>query len=144
MRLSQEVAGTMWTREILLCCLLLGSAAGANAAWTPDEWDDGSTLRFETVDVGHQKHWSTVWYVVLYGDVYARLGADAAARIEGNIKSPYVRVEIGGQRFDDVRADPANDMSRSVDAAMADKYATDFLFRFLPHPLVIRLRAASF
>jgi hypothetical protein len=133
----------MWLREILLCALLVGSAAGGHAAWTPEDWEDGSTLRFETVDPDHERRWSTVWYVVLYGDVYARLGADAAERIERNVKSPYVRIEIGGERFDDVRADPANDMARSVDAAMADKYPTDFLFRFLPHPMVVRLRAAS-
>lgn len=119
-------------------------ALPAAAAWTPQEWAKGTTLRFETMDSKHQRHWSTVWYVVLHGDVYARLGPSAAALIDSNIRKPYVRVEIGGQRFEDVRADQANDMARSVDAAMADKYPADFLFRFLPHPLTIRLRAASF
>lgn len=132
-------------RVLLFSVLLaLGTAVAVDAAWTPEEWENGSTLRFETLDNARQPHWSTVWYVVLYGDVYARLGTASAKHIESNSKSPYVRVDIGGQRFDDVRADPANDMAKTVDAAMADKYPTDILFRFLPHPLTIRLRAASF
>lgn len=133
-----------WTIVLSAVAIAVAAALPAGAAWTPQDWENGSTLRFETVDAGHQRHWSTVWYVVLYGDVYARLNGANAKRIEENIRGPFIRVEIGGQRFEDVRADPANDMARSVDEAMAAKYPTDFLFRFVPHPMVIRLRAASF
>ncbi len=136
----------MWRRTILLCAMLfvLRGTDAAGAAWTPEEWTDRSTLRFETIGADLSSHWTTVWFVVLHGDVYARLGTDAAARIGSNTKSPYVRVDIAGQRFEDVRADPANDMAGGVNAAMAAKYPTDFLFRYMPHPLVIRLRAASY
>jgi hypothetical protein len=130
-----------------LCALLLGFAAASAPAggdWRPEEWEDGSTLSFQTVGSDYSEQWSTAWYVVLHGDVYVRLGASAADLIEDNIKRPYVKVRIGGQTFADVRADPANDMARTVDEAMADKYPMDFLFRFLPHPMVVRLRAASF
>lgn len=129
------------------CALLwmLATACAASAAeWRPEEWQDGTTLSFQTIGSDYGERWSTSWYVVLHGDVYVRLGASAADLIEDNIKRPYVRVRIGGQTFDDVRADPANDMARTVDEAMADKYPMDFLFRFLPHPMVVRLRAASF
>ncbi len=131
---------------VLCSLLLLGTTAvvASSPQWTPEEWEDGSTLQFETVDAAHEEHWSTVWYVVLSGDVYVRLGTEAAARIRENIKSPYVRVKIGGLTFSDVRADPANDMVGTVSDEMAYKYPLDILFRYLPHPLTVRLRAASF
>ncbi len=132
---------------MVLCSSLLFGATSAIAdgpRWTPEEWEDGSTLQIQTVDAAHEEHWSTVWYVVLSGDVYVRLGTEAAEQIEQNIKSPYVKVRINGLTFKDVRADPANDMVGTVSEEMAYKYPLDVLFRYLPHPLTVRLRAASF
>ena len=132
------------TAAIGLLATTLVPLAALAAEWRPEEWEDGTTLAMQTVAPDYSEHWSTVWYVVLHGDIYVRLGAEAADQVEQNIKRPYIRVRIAGQTFDDVRADPANDMANTVDEAMADKYPMDFLFRFLPHPMVVRLRAASF
>ncbi len=126
---------------LFACCVLAPNAL--HAGWTPEEWEDGSTLRFSTIGEDGGTRWSTVWYVVLYGDVYVRLGTAAAQRIETNAKNPYIGVEIGSQHFRDVRADPAPGMAGTVADAMADKYTLDLLFRHMPHPLTARLRAAS-
>ena len=115
----------------------------AAQTWTPEEWESGSTLRFATVGPDRQEQWSTAWYVVLYGDVYLRLGTAAAHRMEANLKAPYVQVKIGNQYFADVRADSAEGMTRTVNEAMAEKYTLDILFRYLPHPMTVRLRQAS-
>lgn len=132
---------------IALCfCLLAATAAlaGEPPRWEPTEWEGGSTLKFHTIDDKHEEHWSTVWYVVVGNDVYARLGAAATDRIRENINSPYVKVKIGRFTFSDVRADPANDMANTIADELADKYALDVLFRYIPHPLTVRFRAASF
>lgn len=127
----------------LLAWMAIASTAGA-AEWRPEEWEDGTTLALATVGPDYDEQWSTVWYVVVDGEIYVRLGASIADQIDQNIKRPYVQVRIAGQTFKDVRADPIEGMSATVDEAMADKYPMDFLFRFLPHPMVVRLRAASF
>ncbi len=128
----------------IVALIALAMPALAGPEWTPEEWTEGSTLRFQTTDVDRNEHWSTVWYVVIQGDIYARLGTAAAELVENNVKRPYVRVKIAGKEFQDVRADPAPGMAEWVADEMADKYPTDFLFRFLPHPMTVRLRAASF
>ncbi len=138
MHRATMVAITLMT--IAVCAV----TATAGSSWTPEKWEDGSTLRFQTTDVDRQEHWSTVWYVVLQGEVYVRLGTTAADLIDNNIKRPYVKVKIGTEQFDDVRADPALGMAATVGDTMADKYPMDFLFRYLPHPMTVRLRAASF
>ncbi len=127
----------------VLTSLAVASASAA-ADWRPEEWEDGTTLALSTVGPDYDEQWSTVWYVVVDGEIYVRVGASTADQIEQNIKRPYVQVRIAGQTFKDVRADPVEGMSATVDEAMADKYPMDFLFRFLPHPMVVRLRAASF
>ncbi len=123
---------------------MAGSVHAERPRWTPEEWEDGSTLQIQTIDDAQEEHWSTLWYVVYAGDVYVRLGTAAAELVEQNIKSPYVKVRIAGQIFSDVRADPANDMTETVNEEMSYKYPLDVLFRYMPHPLTVRLRAASF
>jgi hypothetical protein len=120
-------------------CLQICFAASASAAWDPDRYRDLETLQFLTVGPEEGEHWSTVWLVVIDGQVYIRLGSRAAERIERNEKKPLVRVKIGGEEFRNVRAEPAPEMAERVADAMADKYWSDFLVRFLPHPLTMRL-----
>jgi hypothetical protein len=123
--------------------LAASTAFAAPLSWQPEKWEDGNTLQIQTVDADRVEHWSTLWYVVIGGDIYVRLDAGAAELLEQNIKSPYVRVRIAGQTFSDVRADPANDMVNTVNEEMAYKYPLDILFRYIPHPMTVRLRAAS-
>ncbi len=144
---SQKSEHDMNNFAIALCFSLLAATAtlaGEHSQWEPKEWKDGSTLKFQTVDANHEEHWSTVWYVVVDNDVYARLGAAATDRIQENINSPYVKVRIGRFAFNDVRADPADDMAVTIADELADKYVLDVLFRYIPHPLTVRFRAASF
>ena len=120
-------------------CLQVFLAAVAFAAWDPDRYGELETLQFLTVGAAEGEHWSTVWLVVIGGQVYIRLGSPAAERMEQNTTKPLVRVKIGGEEFRNVRAEPAPEMAERVADAMADKYWSDFLVRFLPHPLTMRL-----
>jgi hypothetical protein len=126
-----------------LVCLVASITFAAPLTWQPEKWEDGSTLQIQTVDADRVEHWTTQWYVVIGGDIYVRLDAGAADLLEQNIKSPYVRVKIAGLTFSDVRADPADDMVNTVNEEMAYKYPLDILFRYMPHPMTVRLRAAS-
>ena len=46
---------------------------------------------------GEDPHWSTVWLVVLDGQVYVRLGSRAFGRVEQNQDGHTVAVRIGGE-----------------------------------------------
>jgi len=98
-----------------------------------------STLEVLTVDQNGQEYWSTFWLVVIDGKMYLRLGGRGAARIEGNTKQPFVSIKLAGQRFDNVRVVPAPEMTEQVAAAMAQKYPSDLIIRWLPHPLTAQL-----
>jgi hypothetical protein len=50
-----------------------------------------------------------------------------------------VAVRIAGEEFDDVRVENAPEMADRVAAELAEKYWTDVLVRFFPHPLTVRL-----
>jgi hypothetical protein len=114
-------------------------AAPANAGWDPVRFSKESTLDFLTVSPEDGEHWSRVWLVVIDSQVYIRLGARAAARIEGNTRAPTVSVRIGKEEFARVEAIPAPDMAEAVAEKMAEKYTTDILIRHLSHPLTMRL-----
>jgi hypothetical protein len=119
----------------------LTTAAGA-AGWDPQAFSAQDTLQFLTVEHGDE-HWSTVWLVVIDGQVYLRLGSRAAGRMERNATAPYVKVRIAGQTFDTVRVDPVPDMAPAVASAMAEKYWSDVFIRHVNHPLTVRLTPAS-
>jgi len=133
---------------VLPVVAMLG-AAGAASGWAAEEapsatWDPAAfasegTLELLTVEPGVGEHWSTVWLVVLEGQLYVRLGSRAAGRIERNTTGPYVGVRIAGREFDHVRAEKAPEMVDRVAAAMAEKYWLDVLVRFMEHPLTLRL-----
>ena len=114
-------------------------ARSAGAAWNPESYRDQSTLEFLTVGPEEGEHWSTVWLVVIDGQVYIRLGSRAAERIEHNTSAPIVKVRIGGETFDRVHADPAPEMKDAVTKAMGDKYWSDVLIHHFDHPLTMRL-----
>lgn len=130
-------------RLALSCLVWVGVtsavALAAEAEWSPQAYRDVDTLEFLTVGPEEGEHWSTVWLVVLDGQVYIRLGSRAAERIEKNTTAPIVKIRIAGEQFDRVRAESVPDMAERVAAAMADKYTTDFLVRLFDHPLTMRL-----
>ena len=125
-------------RLALVIAALTLTTAVASADWNPQAFSSENTLEFLTVEDGVE-HWSTVWLVVIDGQVYIRLGSRAAARIEGNATKPDVKIRIAGQTFDKVKAEPVPDMAGPVAKAMGDKYWSDVFVRHFSHPLTMRL-----
>jgi len=115
------------------------SGAPAAAAWDVDAFRVANTLEFETLSQEGESHWSTVWVVVLDDQVYLRLGDRAANRLQTNATGPIVEIRLGDETFDRVRAEPAPEMTEAVARAMGEKYWTDLLIRYFPHPLTVRL-----
>ncbi|MFN8640573.1 MAG: hypothetical protein U0802_02505 [Candidatus Binatia bacterium] len=129
-------------RFALVMAALALAAAVARADWNPQAFSGEQTLEFLTVENGDQ-HWSTVWLVVIDGQVYIRLGSRAAGRMEGNATKPYVQIRIAGQTFPKVKAESVPDMAGPVAKAMADKYWSDVFVRYFSHPLTMRLTAET-
>jgi hypothetical protein len=129
-------------RLALVIAALTLTATAARAGWDPAAFSTEETLEFLTVE-GGVEHWSTVWLVVIDGQVYIRLGSRAASRMEGNATKPDVQVKIAGQLFPKVRAEAVPDMAGAVAAAMADKYWSDVFVRHFSHPLTMRLTPAT-
>ena len=125
-------------RLALVIAALTLTAAVVRAEWNPQTFSSENTLEFLTVEDGVE-HWSTVWLVVIDGQVYIRLGSRAAGRIEGNATKPYVKIRIAGQTFDKVKAEAAPDMTEAVAKAMGEKYWSDIFVRHFSHPLTMRL-----
>jgi len=130
-----------WGRTSLISVILgLTIAAGARAAsWDPSAWMERDTLDLETEVPGEGKYWFPVWFVVIDGQMYVRLGSRAVARVEGSKTKPYLGVRIEGQEFEKVEGVPDPQMADSVGRAMADKYWSDVFVRFFSHPLTLRL-----
>lgn len=129
-----------WARVVALIVATVFVGTANAAEWNASAWEDESTLEFRTTEAGNE-HWSPVWFVVIDGDVYIRLGSRASARITNNQTAPLVGIRIAGDQFDNVRAEAMPDKAQAVDAAMADKYWTDVLARNFSHPLTMRLVA---
>jgi hypothetical protein len=123
----------------LTLALLVRVLPATASSWTPEQWQDASSLQIWTIDANQNEHWSTVWLVVIRGEVYIRLGTAAADRLRNSIQFPYVKVRIRGQEFSTVRTDIMNNMAATVADAMAEKYWSDMLVRYLPHPMTVRL-----
>jgi hypothetical protein len=133
MRLSRLVA------TVLLSALF---AAPAGADWTPAKWATTSTLELRTTRPGDGEHWSTVWLVVLDDQLYVRLGNRAAQRIADNTTAPMLDVRIDGQQFRVKGVDSPGDAER-VAQAMADKYWSDVVIKYFPHPMTLKLVPAD-
>jgi len=109
--------------------------------WDPDAFRGQSTLEIMTIGTNEGEHWTTLWLVVVDGQVYVQLGEAAFKRVLGNFARPYVEVKIAGQKFDRVRLEPAPEMKRQVAAAMAAKYPRDAKILQEAHPTTVRLVA---
>ena len=107
--------------------------------WNPPAFANADTVSLRTICAGEGEYWFPVWLVVIEDQVYVRLGSRAAQRVGCNQTAPHLAVEIAGQRFDRVRAEPVPDEAERVAEAMADKYPSDLFIRWLPHPLTLRL-----
>jgi len=128
---------------IFWIALMGGACAASNPVpgWDPNAFRGQSTLQIMTFGPEEGEHWSTVWLVVIDGQLYVRLGDRAFGRVQKNTTSTYVKVKIGDQEFDKVRLEAAPDMTDKVAAAMAGKYFLDILVRHESHPMTARLVA---
>jgi hypothetical protein len=123
----------------------LSIALAAAAAFDPAGIADQSTIELRTVTPDEGEHWSTVWFVVVDGLVYVRLGPRAADRIDENSTAPRMEVRVSGGETYAMRYEKAPEMAERIAAAMADKYWSDVLgepFRRLgltSPPLMLRL-----
>jgi hypothetical protein len=123
----------------ILLCAIAASAAPAPAAWNPGAWHEESTIELRTTAPGEEPHWFKVWFVVLDGQLYVRLGSRAAGRFESNQTRPVIAVRIAGQEFPAIEGVAAPEAAARVGAAMGDKYWSDVFVRWVDHPLTLRL-----
>ncbi len=127
-----------WPLAVAFVSLIGGE--GVAADWDGQVFRDESTLEFMTVSADGEEYWSTVWLVVIDGDVYVNLGKRAAERLRANTRAPFVSVRIAGREFGRIRADPAQERQKDVAAAIAAKYWTGFLVPHRAPSQVMRLR----
>ncbi|MGH7822124.1 MAG: hypothetical protein ACREQ9_20365 [Candidatus Binatia bacterium] len=117
----------------------------AHAGPDPAAIADLGTIELLTVGAEEGEHWSTVWFVVIDGTIYVRLGPRAATRIEKNATAPRLEIRVSGKDVHPMRYEKAPETAEQIAAAMAQKYWTDFLgepFRRLgltAPPLILRL-----
>jgi len=133
-----------WVRALsrvfaLAAILCVASRPVSGAQWNPDAFAKEDTLKLGTTRPTEGEHWFPVWLVVIDRQVYVRLGSRAANRVQTNTTTPFVGVEVAGQRFDHVRGVPSPEYAERVSKAMADKYTSDFLVHLFSHPLTLRL-----
>jgi len=107
--------------------------------WSPSAFAEERTLTLGARCQGEGERRLSERFVVLGGFVYVRLSRREAAIVQCNGMAPLLGVEVAGQRFESVRGTAAPELAERVDKAMADKYITDILVRFFPHPLTLRL-----
>jgi hypothetical protein len=115
------------------------SAAAPVPGWTPGSWVTEDTLDLTTDRPDEGAYTFPVWLVVVDDQVYVRLGGRAADRVQQSKSAPHVGVAIAGKRFERVRCEPAPDQAPRVAEAIGQKYTSDILIRYLPHPLTCRL-----
>ena len=135
--------------KVAVCAaaIWIALAVGVHAAsttapgWDPNSFRTESTLQVMTTGPEEGEHWSSLWLVVIDGQLYVRLGDRSWGRIQKNTTAPYLRVKVAGKEFDKVRLDETLDMKDKVAAAMADKYFMDILIRHESHPMTARLVA---
>ncbi len=115
------------------------------AACQPATFADRGTIELLSVVPDEGEHWSTVWFVLIDGAVYVRLGSRAATRIERSSTAPRLKVRVAGKDVYAMRYEKAPEMAERINAAMYEKYWSDFLgepFRRLglgSPPLMLRL-----
>ena len=129
----------------LIAVMVFGTAAfGAeNTEWSASDFEREKVIRIRTQAPDDDEHWFPIWVVELEGDVYIRLGTRAAKHFLDNVDHPVVGVRVGEKQFDRISGEEVPDLVDEVAAAMSDKYFTDFLVRWVPHPLTLRLLPAT-
>lgn len=140
MSTASRVAATIAALVALVASVATVRATVApQPAWNPTAWQDESTIELRTQAPGEDEHWFKVWFVVLDGQLYVRLGGRASERFAENVTKPVIAVRIAGLEFPQVAGVATPEMAEQVAAAMADKHWSDVFVRWLDHPLTLRL-----
>lgn len=124
---------------LLVAFVSLSTVAAGAAEWTPERWKDEDTLQFRTDCPGEPAYWSYVWVVVLDGQAWVRLGSRAAGRFDCSATKPLTSIRIAGEEFENVEMVDTPAMAERVAAAMAEKYSTDLIVRYMTHPYTMKL-----
>jgi hypothetical protein len=124
---------------IAAAAFLFAATLAQAAEWTPAQWKDEDTLQFRTDCPGEPAYWSYVWVVVLDGEAWVRLGSRAAGRFDCSATKPLTSIRIAGQEFGNVEMVDTPAMADRVAAAMAEKYSTDIVVRYMTHPYTMKL-----
>jgi hypothetical protein len=74
-----------WTFALAFVWVVAGE--GLAADWDARVFRDDATLEFKTVSPAGDEHWSTMWLVVIDGEVYVNLGTRAAERLRTNTRT---------------------------------------------------------
>ena len=124
---------------VVLAAATPAAATESPPAWNPTAWQAEDTVELRTQAPGEEEHWFKVWFVVLDGQLYVRLGGRASKRFEDNTTRPLIAVRIAGEEFARVTGVPVPELADRVAAAMADKHWSDVFVRWIDHPLTLRL-----
>jgi hypothetical protein len=109
------------------------------AEWAPEAFAEEDVLEFFSVNEAGEEHWATVWFVVIDGDAYVRLGGRAERRMTENVNAPIVKVRIADEVFDDITAEEAPDMVSEVVELMREKYWSAMFMGWMPERYTARL-----
>jgi hypothetical protein len=99
----------------------------AGPQWDPASLGNQSTIELLTVGSEEGEHWSKVWFVMIDGVLYVRLGPRAAGRIERNTTAPRLQVRVPGEEAQPMRYEKAPEKAATVATAMREKYWSDVL-----------------
>lgn len=119
-----------------LCFAIPGAAA---AEWVPEAVENEDVLEFFTVNEAGEEHWAMVWFVVIDGDAYVRLGGRAERRMTENVNAPIVKVRIGDEVFDGITVEETPDEVSKVVDLMRDKYWSAMFMGLMPERYTARL-----
>jgi hypothetical protein len=129
---------------LVLALMPLARAADtAVPGWDLDQFRQASTIEVMTTEPDVGEHWSKLWVVVIDGQPYVRLGTRSYGRVQRNTTSPYIKLKLEDQEFDQVKLEEMPAMKDQVAAAMAGKYWMDVLIRYESHPMAARLVPAA-
>lgn len=126
-----------------IAVLAFATAAASAETWNPADFAGESTLEFHTMNDAGEAHWATVWFVLVEGDVYVRLGERAQRRIEESVHHPVVKVRVAGRTFDHVVVERVSGRNDEIAEAMADKYWTALFMPYMPERYTARLVAGG-
>jgi hypothetical protein len=81
----------------------------ADPQWDVAALGDQSTIEFLTVGPEKGEHWSKVWFVVIDGALYVRLGPRAAGRVDRTTTAPRLQVRVPGEEASDALREGARE-----------------------------------